>query len=180
MNAEQEMQHLKGRIAQVYAQREALKKDLEAGAVPVRAGLARLGEIDSELSGLDTNFKQLWDARQAPSSRLHPATEWARSASLEPIHLDCVTAIMLKILDAKCKMGEAEKNALTAAYDVLKDQPGQGLDASVHQLIAHARLGGDAQVAAAIHDWRLRAEAHIPKPVMKGFKQILRAQMPMC
>lgn len=179
MSPEQEMHQVKDRIAQVYARREALKKNLEAGAVPARAGLAQLGKIDVELSGLDSRFKQLWDARQVSSPAVHPAAAWAGSATLEPVHLDCVTAIMLKILDAKCKMGEAEKNALTAAYDVLKDRPGQGLDASVHDLIARARQGKNAEVAAAIHDWRVRAEAYIPKPVMKGFKQMLRAHMPM-
>ncbi|OYY94910.1 MAG: hypothetical protein B7Y41_04960 [Hydrogenophilales bacterium 28-61-23] len=171
-NPEQEIQHIKDCIATVYARRERLKLALETGAVAPRAGFAQLEETDRELSGLDSRFKQLWDAA-------HPAANWARRTVFEPIHLDCVTAIMLKILDAKCKMGAPEKTALTAVYDVIKDRPGQSLDDAVHGLIASARLGADADLAERIHAWRERAEAHIPKPVMKGFKQILRASLPM-
>lgn len=65
MNAEQEMQQLKGRIAEVYARRERLKRELATGALAPRAGLARLAETDQELSGLDSRFKTLWDAAQA-------------------------------------------------------------------------------------------------------------------
>ena len=65
MNAEQEMQQLKGRIAEVYARRERLKQELARGALAPRAGLARLAETDQELSGLDSRFKALWDAAQA-------------------------------------------------------------------------------------------------------------------
>jgi hypothetical protein len=180
MHAEQEMQQLKGRIAEVYARREQLKQALASGALAPRTGLAQLGETDRELSDLDTRYKTLWDAHhgRAPKTS-HPAAAWARKAAFEPLHLDCVTAIMLKILDAKCKMGEADKQALAAVYDVVMDRPGQGLDGSVHDLVAAARRGMDAELAERIHDWRVRAEAAIPKPVMKAFKEWLRAVMPM-
>lgn len=62
MNAEQEMAELKGRIAEVFARRERLKQELESGALPPRAGFARLEETDRELSALDSRFKTLWDA----------------------------------------------------------------------------------------------------------------------
>ncbi|MBI5936573.1 MAG: ankyrin repeat domain-containing protein [Betaproteobacteria bacterium] len=65
MNTEQEMQQVKGRIAEVYARRERLKRELETGGLAPRAGLARLAETDQELSALDSRFKQLWDAAQA-------------------------------------------------------------------------------------------------------------------
>jgi len=110
---------------------------------------------------------------------MHPAMQWAQDTPLEPAHLDCVTAIMLKILDGKCKMGEAEKTALTAVYDVVRERPGQSLGDEVHALIAQARQGADSARADAIHAWRVRAEAQIPKPVMKGFKQLLRTSLPM-
>lgn len=174
MPAEQEMQRLKGRIAEVYAQREHLKQALERGALAPRAGFAQLEATDRELSDLDARFKVLWDAAHAAP---HPASRWARGTTLEPRHLDCVTAIMLKILDAKCKMGEAEKTALAAVYDVVRLRPGQGLGDEVHALIAEARAG--AALGEQIHAWRLRAEAHIPKPVMKDFKALLRASLPM-
>jgi hypothetical protein len=179
MPAEQEMQQLKRRIAEVYAQREQLKLALDTGALPPRAGFQRLEATDRALSELDTRYKTLWDAAHSRvAAPPHPAARWARETVFEPVHLDCVTAIMLKMLDAKCKMGEADKTALAAVYDVVKARPGQGLDAAVHGLIAAARLRPDADTAARIHDWRARAEAHIPKTTMKAFKQLLGAAMP--
>jgi hypothetical protein len=180
LQPEPEIQQVKQRIAAVYARREALKLALEQGGLTPRAGFAQLEATDLELSGLDSRFKQLWDAAQANSSSApHPATEWAQRTVFEPIHLDCVTAIMLKILDAKCKMGAPEKSALTAVYDVIKQRPGQNLGDEVHALIAAARQDKSTELAESIHVWRERAEACIPKPVMKGFKQLLRTTLPM-
>lgn len=195
LQPEPEIQQIKQRIAAVYAQREALKLALEQGGLTPRAGFAQLEATDLELSGLDSRFKQLWDAAQAKAaSAPHPAADWAQRTVFEPIHLDCVTAIMLKILDAKCKMGAPEKAALTAVYDVIKQRLGQGLGEEVHALIAAARQQNSAELAKSvlansilaesilaesIHVWRERAEAFIPKPVMKDFKQLLRASLPM-
>ncbi len=165
-----EMHRLKTRIAEVYARRERLKRDLEAGALTPRAGFVALNETDRLLSDLDSRFKTLWDAARA-------AAAWARDTAFEPAHLDCVAAIMLKILDGKCRMGEAEKTALAAVYDSVKTRPGLHLGDDVHALIAQARQGSDPALAEPIHAWRVRAESLIPKPVMKGFKQTLRAAL---
>jgi hypothetical protein len=64
MSNEPEMQQLKDRIAQVYAQRERLKQALALGELAPRAGFLQLDRIDLELSGLDSRYKQLWDAAQ--------------------------------------------------------------------------------------------------------------------
>jgi hypothetical protein len=198
MTAEQEMFHLKGRISQVYARREHLKHALESGALAPRTGFQQLEETDRELSELDSRYKTLWDASHgrcsAPtpvadnaSASVHPAGRWAMDTTLDPAHLDCVTAVMLKILDGKCRMGGAEKSALTAVYDVVRDRPGQTLGTHVHVLIALARRGQEttshafvpAEIRDPIHALRIEAESRIPKPVMKGFKQWLRASLPM-
>jgi hypothetical protein len=184
MNAEpptqQEIHRLKARIAEVYAQREGLKRALEQGAIAPRSGLLQLDATDRLLSDLDTRFKTLWDAaRTSAQASPHPAAQWAQNTPLEPIHLDCITAIMLKILDGKCKMGAAESTALTAVYVVVQERPGQSLGDEVHALIAQARQGMDSATAASIHTWRVRAETRIPKPVMKSFKQLLRTSLPM-
>jgi len=176
MHAEQEMQQIKGRIAEVYARREGLKRALDSGALAPRSGFAQLDATDRELSDLDTRFKSLWDAAHLPGAAPHPAVRWARQTVFEPVHLDCVTAIMLKILDGKCKMAAVDQAALAAIYDAVKDRPGQGLAQAVHAAIAGARAAPDSD--SDIHDWRVRAEAHIAKPVMKAFKQWLRASMP--
>jgi hypothetical protein len=174
-----DLHRLKARITEVYAQRERLKRELDTGVLAPRAGFIQLNETDRLLSDLDTRFKTLWDAAQQSRPAIHPATHWAHATPLEPAHLDCVAAIMLKILDGKCKMGEAEKTALTAVYDVVKTRPGLSLGDDVHTLIAQARQGTPRALAEAIHAWRVRAETEIPKPVMKGFKQMLRASLPM-
>jgi hypothetical protein len=183
MNAEQdselEISQLKACIAEVYARRERLKRELETGVLAPRAGFIQLTETDRLLSDLDTRFKTLWDAAQQGKPAIHPAIHWAHATPLEPAHLDCVTAIMLKILDGKCKMGEVEKTALTAVYDVVRTRPGPSLGDEVHALIAQARQGANPAVAEAIHMWRVRAEAQIPKPVMKDFKHMLRTSLPM-
>lgn len=178
MQTEPEMQQIKGRIAEVYARREGLKQALADGALAPRAGFAQLEATDRELSDLDSRYKALWDAAHPRVAALQPAALWARATVFEPVQLDCVAAIMLKILDAKCKMGAADRAALIAVYDVVKDRPGQGLGAEVHDLIAAARAGSDRVLAESIHDWRQRAEARIPKPTMKAFKQFLGAEMP--
>lgn len=175
MPAELEMQQLKGRIAEVYARREQLKRALESGALAARAGFSQLEQTDRELSDLDSRFKRLWDAGHG---KPHPAGRWAAATDFEPIALDCVTAIMLKILDAKCKMGEAEKTALAAVYDAVRARPGVHLGAEARDLIARVRAG-EASLGEPIHAWRLRAEAAIPKAVMKAFKARLRADLPL-
>lgn len=56
MNAEQDIQQVKRRIAEVYARREFLQRERETGAVAPRAGFTQLEESDREPSGLDTRF----------------------------------------------------------------------------------------------------------------------------
>ncbi len=69
MSDSAELTHLKTRIAQVYARREAMKQALESGTVAPRAGLSQLETIDRELSGLDARYKVLWDAAHPRSHR---------------------------------------------------------------------------------------------------------------
>lgn len=178
MQAEHEMQQLRSRIAEVYARRERLKQALASGAVKPRAGFAQLDATDAELSDLDSRFKTLWDRSRAPVAAPHPAARWARATVFEPDQLDCVAAIMLKVLDGKCKMEAADRAAIAAVYDVVRDRPGRLLDAAVHELIARARREADPALAARVHEERVRAEALIDKPVMKAFKARLSSDMP--
>jgi len=101
---------------------------------------------------------------------------WAEQAVLAPAQLDCVTAIMLKILDGKCKMGQREKDAIALVYDVVKDRPGKLLEDAHHALIAKARQGMDEAMVAQVYEQRLYAETMISRPVMKAFKAWLRQE----
>ncbi len=61
---EEELQQLRRRIAEVVAARDALKREIETGAIAASGGLRRLERLDAELSALDTAFKQRWDSQQ--------------------------------------------------------------------------------------------------------------------
>jgi hypothetical protein len=50
---------------------------------------------------------------------------WVRVHPLSASDVDCATAIMLKILDGKCKMGAVDKGVMAHLYDAVKDRPGQ-------------------------------------------------------
>lgn len=101
---------------------------------------------------------------------------WAANTALEPVHLDCVTAIMLKILDGKCKMGQREKDAIVEVYNVVKTRPGKLLGQPIHALIAAALQDMDEAMVERVYEQRLYAETMISRPVMKGFKAGLRAE----
>ena len=105
---------------------------------------------------------------------MHPATEWARQTSFDATQVDCTIAVVLKILDNKCKMHEGEKTAVMHVYDVVKDNSGKLFDDDTHRCIEQSRQGGSDLVANKIHELRVYAEANIPKPVMKAYKAVLR------
>jgi hypothetical protein len=116
--------------------------------------------------------------RATAGKGLHPAAEWALETAFGPVQVDCTTAVVLKILDNKCKMLPGEKAAVMAVYDVVKNLPAELFDAQAHETITRARALPDISlaepVAQAIHLLRVDAEAHIPKPVMKAYKALLR------
>ena len=107
----------------------------------------------------------------------HPAALWASHAPLDPLQIDCITAVMLKILDKKCQMPPEEQMAVIAIYHEVKDRQSVLFDDSIHAAIhnaMNARLGDSAE---RIHQLRQQAESMIPKPVMKHFKQYLRESL---
>jgi len=101
---------------------------------------------------------------------------WALTHPLAPIHVDCATAVMLKILDGKCKMRTEEKRVMELLYDEVKTQPGRLLDAALHLLITQAREHPDEATKNIIYEKRLLAETAISRPVMKGFKAMIRQE----
>lgn len=104
------------------------------------------------------------------------ASRWAAAHPLEPIHVDCATAVMLKILDGKCKMSEQEQCVMTLLYDAVKNLPGRLLDSELHQLIADARQYLDEAGRTVLYEKRVLAETVISRPVMKAFKAMIREQ----
>ena len=103
-------------------------------------------------------------------------TAWAETYSLKPIDIDCTTAVMLKILDGKCKMSTNEKVVMSVLYDAIKHKPGELLGAKIHQLIATARGSIDDNLLEQVYEQRLYAEQMISRPVMKAYKAMLRQE----
>ena len=99
---------------------------------------------------------------------------WAEAHPLAPIHVDCAVAVMLKILDGKCKMREAEKGVMALLYDAVQGQPGQILGADIHALIAEARAQPGEALKNLVYEKRVLAETASSRPVMKGFKAMIR------
>jgi hypothetical protein len=101
---------------------------------------------------------------------------WVRTHPLSPIHVDCATAVMLKILDGKCKMRTGEKLVMEQLYDQVKCFPGHLLGEEFHRLIGAARRYADEALKNFIYEKRVLAETMISRPVMKEFKAMIRQQ----
>lgn len=101
---------------------------------------------------------------------------WVQAHPLSPIHVDCATTVMLKILDGKCKMNPEEKTVMTLLYEQVKHCPSELLGADIHALIANAQNQLDDATKMIIYEQRLLAETMISRPVMKGFKALIREQ----
>lgn len=99
---------------------------------------------------------------------------WSETHPFSPAHLDCTTAVMLKILDGKCKMKPESKVVMELLYDAVKHQHGHILLDDIHALIDKARLCRSDEMRDIIYEHRLLAETMISRPVMKGFKAMIK------
>jgi hypothetical protein len=104
----------------------------------------------------------------------HHSIVFSKLPDFAPVEIDCATAVMLKILDRKCKMKRDEKQLMEALYDAIKDRPGKLLPACLHEMIASAREQMDETLREEIYAQRLYAETMISRPIMKQFKARLR------
>lgn len=105
---------------------------------------------------------------------INHVSSWVKTHPLTPIHVDCATTVMLKILDGKCKMSIEEKTVMALLYQQVKQQPSQLLGADIHTLIADSRHSLNEKTKMLIYEQRLLAETMISRPVMKGFKAMIR------
>lgn len=105
------------------------------------------------------------------------SAQWARQRSLSAEQIDCTTAVVLKILDGKCKMGATDAEAVIGLYHTLDTRAGALFDSEVHRLIALALHEMEVELVEPIHQLRLQAESLIPKPVMKRYKAMLRNEL---
>jgi hypothetical protein len=101
---------------------------------------------------------------------------WVTQQSLSPSDIDCAVAVMLKILDGKCKMNSVEKQVMTCLYDAVKGRAGLKLGDDEHRLIDQARVDASDALRNLIYEKRVLAETAISRPVMKAFKAMIRQQ----
>ena len=99
------------------------------------------------------------------SADTHHVAAWVAPHTLTPSDIDCATAIMLKILDGKCKMSETDKLVMAALYDAVKHRPGQRFGDELHALIAQARAPGGDALRDLIYEKRVLAETTLSRPV---------------
>ncbi len=102
--------------------------------------------------------------------------EWVKKHPFSTTDVDCATAVMLKILDGKCKMNPEEKTVMRLLYQAVKSQPSQLLGVEIHTLIANAENNLDDDMKLFIYEKRLLAETMISRPIMKAFKANIRQQ----
>ncbi|MCG8613227.1 MAG: hypothetical protein MI864_22175 [Pseudomonadales bacterium] len=111
-------------------------------------------------------------------TRIAPANleQWLDRHALSSAEIDCATAVMLKILDNKCKMNPEEKAVMNALYEGIKHLSGLLLDIEMHNLIAHCKQQDhlDEKQRFYIYEKRVLAETMISRPVMKEFKKRIR------
>ena len=103
-------------------------------------------------------------------------SRWVHNHELSMTHIDCITAVMLKILDGKCKMAEQEKDVMALLYDEVRVRSGNQLGQELHCLIAVARDNLDEAMRNHIYEKRVLAESIISRPVMKKFKAMIRRE----
>jgi len=101
-------------------------------------------------------------------------SQWLNVNVMGPEEMDCATAVMLKILDGKCKMASEEKIVMTCLYEQLKKQPGKLFESDIHQFISRARQSLNDEMRLCIYEKRVLAESMISRPVMKSFKAMIR------
>ncbi|GAB2200785.1 hypothetical protein [Sessilibacter sp. MAH4] len=107
-------------------------------------------------------------------------THWTNNNILTPAEIDCATAVMLKILDGKCKMPSNEKIIMQSFYIAVKNQEGLYLDHSYHEFIEPFLELRKEEISEEkileIYEKRVLAETQISRPVMKKFKSRLRQE----
>jgi hypothetical protein len=107
----------------------------------------------------------------------HPAAIWAENTPLDALQIDCLTALILKILDKKCQLNLEEQFAIMVIYHTVRPRNGLLFDESVHQIIEQAKHLNSPQINGQIHELRLDAENRLPTPVVDYFELYLRESL---
>jgi hypothetical protein len=112
-------------------------------------------------------------AQQQPAipSDSKAITAWAMQQNFNTQQIDCMTAVMLKILDKKCQMSADVQQLFIDIYQVIEKNESDIFDLEIHSFINQVLRYPDPLSLRHIHELRLYAESAIEKSVMKAFKQ---------
>lgn len=113
-------------------------------------------------------------ARELSVKNREQVAAWVQAHPLQDQQVDCAVAVMLKILDGKCKMRGEEKVVMRHLYHAVKHRPMSLLDPGLHPMIARAETCSDEALREHIYEHRVLAETMISRPVMKAFKRTIR------
>jgi hypothetical protein len=105
-------------------------------------------------------------------------SDWAASNNFNLQQVDCLIALMLKILDGKCKMDADTQTSVQLIYQQAHRHRSHLFDERIHGFIANVCHEPAPLSLRQVHELRRYAEDVIPRTVMKGFKQYLWANMP--
>lgn len=101
---------------------------------------------------------------------------WSDTLEFTSSEVDCILALMLKILDGKCKMLRHEQRIIYALYNKVNNRSGEILGEEIRKTIDSAHKSRNKDLADRIHIYRLLAEQEIPRTTMKQFKKMLRCE----
>ncbi len=113
-------------------------------------------------------------------NHLDHAFKWAQQYDFTPEELEYATILQLKILDAKCQMSPQDQELFSHVYQGIRYKKLSPFKLLVHELIDRAT--GDTLCAKpthqkTIHLQRQEHEAHMQRPLMKAYKQMVRERL---
>ena len=111
-------------------------------------------------------LQQSHDYREIPDLKA-----WAGQQRFDAQTLDCLTAVMLKILDEKCQMNSETQQLFIDIYRAVQKKDSLIFDLAIHPFIEQVLDAPDALALRHVHELRMFAESAIDKAVMKAFKQ---------
>lgn len=99
--------------------------------------------------------------------------EWSQHKYFDHIQLDCLTALMLGIIDGHCHLDPQQQQAIVTIYSVTGARPGNLFDPQIYRFIECTLQHRDALSLKQVHQLRQYADATLPQAAIKACEQML-------
>ena len=119
---------------------------------------------------------QLQEVHPVPDYQV--IAEWAAQTEFNLQQVHCLIAIMLKILDGKCRMDAETQYCVQIIYRNAHRGRSHLFSTDIHRFIEQTLQQADSLSLGFVRELRLYAESAIAKTRMKRFKQYLWDNMP--